>query len=76
MNHLNKNKNFKNFIIGVSDAKQLKEINAILNKKEKNDLAFFKLDVVSKRLSLTLNIGKLTNLFLTVQKLNGIPFKN
>lgn len=50
LNHLNKNKNFKNFIIGVSDAKQLKEINAILNKKKKNDLAFFKLDVVSKRL--------------------------
>ncbi len=50
LNHINKNKNFKNFIIGVSEANQLKEINTILKKKKKNDLAFFKLDVVSKRL--------------------------
>ncbi len=50
LNHMNKNKNFKNFIIGVSEANQLKEINTILKKKKKNDLAFFKLDVVSKKL--------------------------
>ncbi len=47
---LNGKNNFKNFIIGVSSSKQLKEIYNILKKRKKNTSIFSKLDVVDNKL--------------------------
>ena len=50
INHVSKNRNFKNFIVGVSQVNQLKEIHSILSKKRNYNSVPFKLDVVSKSL--------------------------